>query len=69
MGRVKLFFGLSLAILTTLAMQAQWNGDNEETVWNFEDCWPIYLLDDARDLINILKLGFGLRLDIKELEG
>ena len=25
MGRVKLFFGLYLAILTTLAMQAQWN--------------------------------------------
>ncbi|KKM82726.1 hypothetical protein LCGC14_1316630 [marine sediment metagenome] len=50
-------------------MQAQWNEENGETVWNFEDCWPIYLLDDARDLINILKLGFGLKLKVKPLEG
>ncbi|KKL78836.1 hypothetical protein LCGC14_2020850 [marine sediment metagenome] len=48
-------------------MQAQWNEENGETVWNFEDCWPIYILDDARDLINVFKLGFGLKLDVKEL--
>ncbi|MHA2183059.1 MAG: hypothetical protein ACXAAH_16700, partial [Promethearchaeota archaeon] len=47
--------------------QAQWNEENGEVVWNLEDCWPIYLLDDARDLINIFKLGFGLRLKIREL--
>ena len=48
-------------------MQAQWNEESGETVWNFEDCWPIYLLDDAIDLINIFKPGFGFDIKIQKL--
>ncbi len=48
-------------------MQAQWNEENGETVWNFEDCWPIFLLDDALDLYNIFKLDFGLNINIQRL--
>ena len=33
---------------------AKWNEDTKtgRTIWNYEDCWPIYLLDDARGLID-----------------
>jgi len=32
--------------------QSQWNQNDEgRIVWNYGDCWPIYLLNDARDLI------------------
>ena len=50
-------------------MQAQWNEEEGNTVWNFGDCWPIYLLDDARDLIDVFKRSFGLDINIKKLEG
>ncbi len=29
-----------------------WNTKNGVIVWNFGDCWPIYLFGDARDLIS-----------------
>ena len=48
-------------------MQAQWNEDNGETVWNFEDCWPIYLLDEARYLIYIFNPGFGFDINVQKL--
>jgi hypothetical protein len=32
---------------------AEWNSDeHDQEVWRYQDCWPIYMLDDARDLIN-----------------
>lgn len=31
---------------------AMWNQEGGRIVWNYEDCWPIYLLDDALDLVN-----------------
>ncbi len=29
-----------------------WNLKDGRTVWNYEDCWPIHLFDDARALID-----------------
>jgi len=48
--------------------QAQWNVEDGKPVWNREDCWPIYLLDDAQDLSKIFRLGFGLDIRIQYLE-
>ena len=32
--------------------QTGWNRNDEgKIVWNFGDCWPIYLFSDARELI------------------
>ncbi|MFW9952721.1 MAG: hypothetical protein ACFFKA_21585 [Candidatus Thorarchaeota archaeon] len=40
------------------AWYAQWNRINRDEVWHFEDCWPIYLLDDARELIDFFREAF-----------
>ena len=50
------------------AQQAQWNVDDGKPVWNREDCWPIYLLDDAQDLSAIFRLGLGWDIRILHLE-
>lgn len=43
--------------------QDQWNQDDEgRTVWNFEDCWPIYLLDDAKELITYFESVYNVRI-------
>ncbi len=35
--------------------QAGWNRDRgNRIVWNYEDCWPINLFNDAPELINIM---------------
>jgi hypothetical protein len=47
-------------------MHSQWNLKEGRPVFNLEDCWPIYLLNDAKDLISVFKLGFGV--DIMKLE-
>lgn len=32
--------------------QSGWNiNDEERIMWNYGDCWPIYLFTDARELI------------------
>ena len=31
--------------------QAGWNRDGNRIIWNYGDCWPIYLFADARELI------------------
>lgn len=46
--------------------QTQWNQDGGRPVWNIEDCWPIYLLDDARGLIDFFRDKY--RVDILELQ-
>ena len=30
----------------------KWNSKNGKQVWNYGDCWPIYLFSDARSLID-----------------
>lgn len=42
--------------------QAQWNQEDGKTVWNFEDCWPIFLLEDARELIKFFENTYGVRI-------
>jgi hypothetical protein len=32
--------------------KAVWNMKNGKIVWDFRDCWPIYLFSDARVLID-----------------
>jgi hypothetical protein len=39
--------------------QRHWNEDNGSPVWNLEDCWPIHLLGDARELITFLRNRYG----------
>lgn len=39
--------------------QGKWNLDDRKTMWNPEDCWPIYLLDDAKELITFFENKFG----------
>lgn len=44
-------------------LQAQWNQDDEgRTVWNLEDCWPIYLFEDVRDLITFFQDTYNVRI-------
>jgi hypothetical protein len=43
--------------------QNQWNEDNGEQVWNLEDCWPIFLLDDARSLINYFETRYRININ------
>jgi hypothetical protein len=45
----------------------QWNQENEQNVWNFEDCWPIFMLPDARTLIRYFETRY--RVDIKKFSG
>lgn len=43
----------------------QWNREGGRIIWDFEDCWPIFLLDDARDLITYFETRY--RVDIQKL--
>lgn len=41
------------------AYQSGWNIDNEDNiVWDYGDCWPIYLFNDARGLIGSFNKHF-----------
>ncbi len=43
-----------------------WNSDeHDQEVWRYQDCWPIYLLDDARELINYFEARY--KIDIQPL--
>jgi hypothetical protein len=42
--------------------QTQWNQDDGRPVWNIEDCWPIYLLDDARGLIDFFERAYQIAI-------
>ncbi|MBY8990142.1 MAG: hypothetical protein KGD58_05265 [Candidatus Lokiarchaeota archaeon] len=44
------------------AMQDAWNQEGGNPVWALEDCWPIYLLDDARELIRFFENKFRIRI-------
>ncbi|MFX1479830.1 MAG: hypothetical protein ACFFCI_17065 [Promethearchaeota archaeon] len=44
----------------------QWNQEQGETVWNLEDCWPIYLLDDATDFITFFENTYNIRIRLLE---
>jgi len=48
--------------------QSGWNiNDEERIVWNYGDCWPIYLFTDARELIKWFSNRFLGGGKIKEL--
>lgn len=48
--------------------QSGWNINEEgKIVWNYGDCWPIYLFSDARELINWFSNRFLRGGKIKEL--
>lgn len=34
-----------------------WNQEEGEKVWDYEDCWPIYLLEDALDFVDHFRDG------------
>ena len=40
----------------------QWNQEDGRKVWNFEDCWPISLLEDARELITLFENNYRIRI-------
>lgn len=44
------------------AWQVQWNQDDRRTVWNFEDCWPIFLLEDGKELITFFENTYNIRI-------
>ncbi len=47
---------------------SKWNIEDNKVVWNYGDCWPIYLFDDARTLINWFSHHFlNDRNSIKDL--
>jgi len=41
----------------------QWNREGRTEVWHFEDCWPIFLLDDARGLITFFRDKFHIDIN------
>ena len=45
---------------------AGWNRDKDNReVWRYGDCWPVYLLDDVRALINYFEARY--KVDIQAL--
>jgi len=41
------------------AYRLEWNQNDEgRVVWNYGDCWPIYLFNDARALIKLFNIRF-----------
>jgi len=37
---------------------SKWNLEGNELVWDYSDCWPLYLLNDARSMITWFKNNF-----------
>lgn len=47
---------------------SKWNIRDNKVIWNYGDCWPIYLFDDARSLIRWFSEHFLQgRTDIQKL--
>lgn len=40
----------------------KWNEKDGKVVWSFEDCWPIFLLDDARSLIDYFQSRYRVNI-------
>ena len=40
--------------------KSKWNKKDGKTVWNYEDCWPIYLFNDVHLLRDRLENHFNV---------
>jgi len=48
--------------------QSEWNrNDENRQMWNYGDCWPIYLFNDAGELVEWFSGRFMRGKDIIEL--